>query len=423
MIAIETPLALRSRREMETGTLHVTPPLFAALLLAFAPFAASAQTAPPQSPSQPPASAPFDGGAWLMPFPKAPGDTFIRKGVHTGSVVTRADCESAGAADRGRFVYVEASGRSACIRYYLSGNTFPDKAAAIYLPGDKGGFRITWRNDRYEMVPEELLERAGKPSGATPTPDMMRKLGDPERNQSFAGAIAKSLRTPAIILARQGTDGSSGWVALRRTRWEVAITNRAIDVIKARHGIEKLHLVGQSGGGHLVGALSALRTDVACAVAGSAPLAFDPRSFYLSEKLPEQQRFFNPVDYAAVIAKKPGLRLMLVTDGRDGRVFVDRQAAFVRALAKFGATPQQFFVSAGDPMSHGVTSYSVAALRSCIAGKPDDEIGVELARMNAVALERRLKASRERQAREGEAKNPGPGSGASPESAASPPGR
>jgi hypothetical protein len=57
-------------------------------------------------------------------------------------------------------------------------------------------------------------------------------------------------------------------------------------------------------------------------------------------------------------------------------------------------------VSAGDALSHGVTTYSVAALRSCIAGKPDDEIALELSRMNTLVLERRLKAVRDREARE-----------------------
>jgi hypothetical protein len=91
---------------------------------------------------------------------------------------------------------------------------------------------------------------------------------------------------------------------------------------------------------------------------------------------------------------------MLVTDGGDTRVFVDRQAAFVRALARHGVKTPQFFVTAGDALSHGVTTYSVAALRLCIEGKSADEIAVELAKMNAQALERRLKAVQERQSRE-----------------------
>lgn len=365
-----------------------------ALILAGAccvPHVTQAQT--PSRPSQ----AELD--AWLTPFPKAPADTFVRQGVRSGSLVTRAECEAANDKERARFVYVEALGRSACIRYHLSAETFPNKAAAVYLPGDKGGFRISWRNGQYEMYPEELIAREGQSAtdAKAKTLDMARKLGDPDRNQSFARALGGRLQTPTIMLARQGTDGSSGWVALRRTRWEVEITNRALDAIKARHGIEKLHLVGQSGGGHLVGSLAALRTDIACAVAGSAPLAFDPKSFYLSDKIPAPQRFFNPVDYAETIAKKPGLRLMLVTDGGDTRVFVDRQAAFVRGLARHGVKTPQFFVTAGDALSHGVTTYSVAALRLCIEGKSADEIAVELAKMNAQALERRLKETRERQ--------------------------
>ena len=266
-----------------------------------------------------------------------------------------------------------------------------------------------WRDGRYEMLPEELLPREGEATKPPPEPDLTRALGDPDRIQSSARALASRLREPAIVLARQGTDGSSGWVALRRTRWEAEITNLALDVIKARHGIEKLHVVGQSGGGHLVGALAAMRTDISCAVAGSAPLSINPTSFYLSDKLPESQRFYNPVAHAAAIAKKPGMRLMLVSDGRDNRVFVEAQTQFVRALAKNGSKIPQYFVTAGDPLSHGVTAYSVLALRSCIAGKSDDEIGLELARMNTQALERRLQTAREKAAKDTAGKPPAAG--------------
>jgi len=376
-----------------------------ALVLAMLPAIALAQSAP--APSREASPSRIDRDAWLTPFPKAPADTSVRQGARTGSLVTRVECEQAGERERGRFVFVEAMGRTACIRYHLSAETFPDKAAAVYLPGDKGGFRIIWRNGQYEMTPEELLRQDPKTAAPPPAPDMARKIGDPARNQSFANAISATLRTPAILLARQGTDSSSGWIALRRTRWEVEITNRALDAIKSRHGIAKLHLVGQSGGGHLAGALAALRDDLGCVVAGSAPLALDPGSFYLSDKLPEPQRFFNPADHTAVIAKKAGLRFILVTDGRDNRVFVERQAMFVRALAKSGAKAPQFFVSAGDALSHGVTTYSVAALQGCIAGKSDDAIALDLSRMNTRVLERRLKAVSDREEEEKRRLQPG----------------
>lgn len=365
-------------------------------LLALAPANARDEVIAPVIPG-------VDANAWIVPFPTGPADTFVRKGVHSGSLVTRAQCDGAGQRERGRFVYVEAMGRGACIRYYLSGDAFPQNAAAVYLPGDKGGFRANWRSGRYQMVPEELLPRDGQPAKPAQQPDMARKLGDPDRNQALARAVANRLRMPAIILARQGTDGSSGWVALKRTRWETAITNAALDAIKARHGIEKLHVVGQSGGGHLVGALAALRTDISCAVAGSAPLAINPRSFYLSQKIPEFQRFFNPAEHAAAIAGKPGLRLMLVTDGRDQRVFVEAQAQFVRAMARGGMQVPQHFVTAGDAQSHGVTLYSLAALRACIAGKSDDEIGLELALMSAKMIQQRVQSAQARRAKEEQA--------------------
>ena len=196
---------------------------------------------------------------------------------------------------------------------------------------------------------------------------MARALGDPDRIQNSARALASRLRTPAIVIARQGTDGSSGWAALRRTRWEAEITSLALDAIKARHGVEKLHIVGQSGGGHLVGALAAIADDVACAVAGSAPLAINPESFYRSEKIPAPQRFYNPVDQAATIAKKPGLRLMLVTEaGTSGCSLTGRRNSSARSQIRRKDSP--VFCQRRRRAQPGVTAYR-SRPRACIAGK------------------------------------------------------
>jgi pimeloyl-ACP methyl ester carboxylesterase len=347
----------------------------------------------PQSPapSQPVAGANPTIDKWIMPFPKAPADTFTREGVRTGSLVTQAECDAARARDRINTVYVEAMGRGVCMRYYLSTAGFSGKVAAVWMDGDKGRFSVFFQNGQYSLVPEEFLNLANQPAkGAA---DLSQKIGTPERYQALARDLSNRLSVPTIVIARQGVDGSSGWVALRRTRWEVAVTNLALDLIKERHGVQKLHLVGQSGGGHLVGSLASLRSDIGCAVSGAGVLAF-PGIPYLSDKIPESQRHFHPVDHVAAIAKKPGLRLMVVTDGRDVRAWVDGQAQFVRALAGQGRKVPHYFVSASDALNHSVGQYSFAALGSCIAGKSDDRIALELSRMNTQALERRLNAGR-----------------------------
>lgn len=347
----------------------------------------------PQSPapSQPVAGANPIIDKWIMPFPKAPADTFTREGVRTGSLVTQAECDATRVRDRINSVYVEAMGRGVCMRYYASTTTFPGRVAAVWMDGDKGGFNVFPRNGQYALVPEEYLDLPNQP--AKGSADLSKKVGMPDRHQNLARDLANRWGVPTIVLARQGVDGSSGWVALRRTRWEVAVTNRALDLIKERHGLERLHVAGQSGGAHLVGSLAGLRTDIGCAVAGAGSLAF-PGSPFLSVAIPEPDRYFHPVDNAAVIAKKPGLRLMVVTDGRDVRVLVDGQAQFVRAVAGQGRKLPHYFVNASDALNHGVAQYSFAALGSCIAGRSDDRIALELARMNTQALERRVNATR-----------------------------
>ena len=118
-----------------------------AFLLALAPAAALAQ----------PATAPIPGvdrEAWLVPFPTRPADTFVRKGVQTGSLVSRSECERAGQIERGRFVFVEAMGRGACIRYYLS---------AEFLPRQDGRGLPAGRQGRlpYRVARRPLRDAAG----------------------------------------------------------------------------------------------------------------------------------------------------------------------------------------------------------------------------------------------------------------------
>ncbi|EWS62285.1 Poly(3-hydroxybutyrate) depolymerase [Hydrogenophaga sp. T4] len=77
-------------------------------------------------------------------------------------------------------------------------------------------------------------------------------------------------------MARPGVYGSTvlNHRYQRRTHEEVAVVSAAIDQIKARYGLDRISLAGQSGGGYLALAMVVSgRTDIDAVAASGAPAA------------------------------------------------------------------------------------------------------------------------------------------------------
>ena len=119
--------------------------------------------------------------------------------------------------------------------------------------------------------------------------------------QALAEQFALSFGRPYLHLARPGILGSSGNHLDRRRPREVALVDAALSRLKQHFGWARLNLVGQSGGGHLVAALMARRTDIDCAViaSGNTAVAQRNRENGWSADITGHSDFLDPIDHVA----------------------------------------------------------------------------------------------------------------------------
>jgi pimeloyl-ACP methyl ester carboxylesterase len=232
-------------------------------------------------------------------FP-ATADIIRKEDMLRGISMTHAQCSAI--TDT---VWVTVSGRDFCVRYYLSTAGGEGLRPVVFIQGDYFGKL----DPRTWSFPD--------PSDAKDinTDDLMK----------MADAFSKLAKTTAIYLARIGVEGTSGNHTARKTVLELNLMNAALDAVKRRYGFEGFHLVGQSGGAKIVGALSGLRRDIACAVAGSGPL-MSPGGPRIADPA---RTFFDVTQSIPQLARNPMLRLMLVTDPSDKRVPIAQQTGFV----------------------------------------------------------------------------------------------
>ena len=132
--------------------------------------------------------------------------------------------------------------KSQCIAYYLSRGSNGAKLALLFFDGD--------------VPDEEMRDQPGN--------DHLTKV------RRALDLLAQKSGIDFIFVARPGVFGSSGNHGDRRRPAEFLVLNRAVDLIKERHGYQRLVLAGQSGGASVVAALLTLgRTDIICAVPAS----------------------------------------------------------------------------------------------------------------------------------------------------------
>lgn len=276
----------------------------------------------------------------------ARADIIKKDDMMRGVTITRAQCATIDQA-----VWVNASGRDFCVRYYMSTAGGEGPRPLVFLQGDYFG----------KLDPKTWTWIDTADTRDVNTDDLMR----------LADGFSKMTKTTAIYLARIGIDGTSGNHTARKTVLELNLMNAALDAIKQRYGFEGFHLMGQSGGSKLVGGLIAERHDIGCAVAGSGPLA-TPGSPRPGDPA---RTFFDVTRSASLIAQNRALRLMLVTDPADRRVPIALQTAFVDRMRQAGRSVPQFLVESTEDEHHGVVVYSELVAAGCILGKTDAEIG------------------------------------------------
>src|SRR5262249_2653248 len=146
-------------------------------------------------------------------------------------------------------------------------------------------------------------------TGAFAVPDSERDINTDDLAK-VAVSLSRQTKNTALYLARVGLEGSSGDHRMRHSVLELNATNAALDAIKKRYKFEGFHLIGQSGGAHLVAGLLGLRQDVGCAVIGSGPLAPARRAGYGEDPTLEH---FNPTSNLPAILRNHAGRIIVVT--------------------------------------------------------------------------------------------------------------
>lgn len=280
-------------------------------------------------------------------------DTFTRDGVISGSVLSVQDCPT----DTNTAVWVTANGRGECVRYFTAGLSEEDTPVAlVYLHGD-----VMWQNS----------------AGTATVYDGYEALSTPDELQALAEKAAADTAMPYIRLSRPGTFGSSGDHRLRRQPENLAIVEAALDAIKARHGIDRFALAGQSGGGHLVGALLSKRNDIACAAISSGVLSVRSRSHvhgWFGRDFTGFWTYVDPVAMTPAVPDDPERRIFIIGDPEDRNTPFATQQEYYYALRAMGRESILIPTRGDGPDHHGLARTGVAAAADCAAGMPTDAI-------------------------------------------------
>ena len=254
-------------------------------------------------------------------------------------------------------MWVDTPAGGYCMRYYLSTVGGEGRWPTVFLQGDKLG--------------------TGNLKTGTFSVDPKEKDINTNDLQRMADMFSKKTGGPAIYFARIGIDGSSGYHMVRHSEFELQVTNAALNGIKQRHRYAGFHVVGQSGGGTLVGGLLALRQDIGCAVPGSGRLALVDAHRMRSQTDPRRTKFDASESVASIARNRA--RILVVTDPEDKSVPLKHQAVFVDRLRRAGGQAEQFFVQATDDKHHGTVAYSATAVAGCIRGESTQVIAEKLA--------------------------------------------
>lgn len=207
-----------------------------------------------------------------------------------------------------------------------------------------------------------------------------------------------------VIVGRPGTDGSSGNQNKRRTQYETLVMNAAIEKIKVKYGIKEFGLIGQSGGGGLVGALIAERQDIICAVSSSGVTSVKYRQEEKGKTADVTGTPFNdvwdPIDQILRVHPMPGFRMFVTSDGQDTDVDFGSQNNYVQAAKVAGLPIYQIMVHGQGKSHHQTWKIGDRVMQACMAGIPTDGIVKEFSgmdngykSMNHVASEIRKQAS------------------------------
>ena len=277
----------------------------------------------------------------------AHSDEFSASRVLNGSVMTQKDCDYPNTS-----IWISVDGKGECIRYFHSGLERSNAVVHVWLHGD----RITHSRGTLRVVGYRNVTR--------------------ERLQEWAERGRADNGIPYIRLSRPGTYGSSGFHTQRRRPRNVRMVLAAFDALKKKYSIDKFAISGQSGGGHLVGALLADRHDIVCAVSTSGVLAVRQRiraRRWLTD-ITGYSDFYDPIDHVGEIARDNNRRIFIVGDPRDDNVPYSTQLSYYRRLREYDHTAYMIPAKGSGRRRHGLTRTGFWIVNWCAEGVSSAEI-------------------------------------------------
>lgn len=280
-------------------------------------------------------------------------DYFSEYDLQHGKTISKEDCENLP-----RAVWVEHSLGQECIRYYPSGGlvTTPSasasKVAVFYFHGD-------------HLAGSQPLGNYGKIS--------------PQRLINTAQTYYQKFHVPYILIGRPGVYGSSGDHKQRRRLKESYTLNAAVDAIKARYGLEKVVLAGQSGGAYTTAALLTLgRTDVQCAAASSGVYAVAELAEIKRAKLGWRAKpgcdvtnycdAYEVIDHVDGIAPDPQRIIYLIANPQDKNTVFSLQKKFADKVVAAGHRLEIIEAEGKGPDGHSLSHVSYPVAGACAAG-------------------------------------------------------
>jgi dienelactone hydrolase len=287
-------------------------------------------------------------------------DTMTPERMLSGSVMDKETCTAADTVwDAGGTVWVDLDPDwdpedGTCIRYVLAGLDTTNPIAVVYFHGDTMWQSLDGRSGWFDSYPTVSLETL----------------------RGFAQRETGTLGLPYIRISRPGTYGSSGFHKQRRRAEEAAIVDAALDQVKQRHAIDRLALVGQSGGGHVVASLLTRRDDIGCAVITSGVVAVARRARHhgWDRDITGYRDFFDPIEHVADIVPDPTRRIFVVGDPRDRNTPFFTQEAYAEAVRAAGHAVDLIRAEGEGRSHHGLSATGFKVAKWCVEGVPSPEI-------------------------------------------------
>jgi acetyl esterase/lipase len=161
--------------------------------------------------------------------------------------------------------------------------------------------------------------------------------------------------------------------------------NAAVDAIRARLGLDRIALAGQSGGATIAAALLTLgRSDVLCAAPASggydlaAMLDWHARRLGVEETHREKPAVmagrFNVMDRIVDIRPDAGRRIFVVGDAEDQVTPFAQQRRFAELLKAAGHHAELVEARGQGAERHGLSVTALRLAGMCAAGASDQDI-------------------------------------------------